>query len=80
MKNKQNSYVTVDELHLFNAGLVKAFGLRTYHLVSACNFSQNGFPTTRPLASYTLLPGSIDRLETFVMGFGCLVYIMDNTG
>ena len=41
---------------------------------------QNVFPTTRPLTSYKLLPGHRDRLETFVMGFGCLVYIMDNTG
>ena len=26
MENKQNSYITVDELQLINAGLVKAFG------------------------------------------------------
>jgi len=26
-KNKQNSYITVDELQLINAGLFKAFGL-----------------------------------------------------
>ena len=80
MENQQNSYVTVNDLHLLNAGLVKAFGLSTYHLASACNFSQNVFPTTRPLTRYKLLPGHTDRLETFVLGFGCLVYIMDNTG